>query len=208
LGKCLLIETQFLPSVLVFAQFLKQQEIWIEAQENFQKQTLRNRCHILTANGTMPLIVPIEKTESKKIRDVKIDYNQRWQQIHIGAIQSAYGKSPFFEFYFEDFRKIILTNCTYLYDLNEEILSKCLDFLKVKINLNHTSIYEKLPKIDCNDFRNHFSTKEVKFSDSKFNIYPSYYQVFGNNFVQNLSIIDLLFNEGTNAKEILYKYIY
>src|ERR1700753_2852027 len=94
-----LIEIQYFPVIDFFAGMINKESVLIEANENYQKQTLRNRCNILTSNGVQMLVVPVMKSESRLIRDIKIDYSQNWIQIHLRALQTAYGKAPYFEHY-------------------------------------------------------------------------------------------------------------
>lgn len=197
-------ELHYFPNVYFFQEFCKHDTILIEASENFEKQTLRNRTQILTAQGILDLSVPIQKTESKHIKDTKIDNNQRWREIHWRSIKTAYGKSPYFEFYCDKFEALILTKYTYLFDFNLQILTKCLEIMKIKKEIILNEIYQKsYSNEDVVDIRNKNlpiqSQIEYKIGNNK-----KYYQTFGNTFVDRLSIIDLIFNEGTNSKQILY----
>lgn len=196
-------ELHYFPSIPSFSCLLKADKIIVEANENFQKQTYRNRCYILSANGIKGLTIPILKTESKFIRDIRIDYSQKWEQIHCRSLQAAYGKSAFFEFYFPEFQKTILSKKQYLFDLNLELLSKCLIFLKVQKEMHISKTYQNEYTGDIVDKRNLFDEKLV-YPCASLESDKYYFQAFGNVFVKHLSIIDLLFNEGTNAKEYLY----
>jgi len=204
--KTIVADIQYFPLVDFFSRLLSHDKLVIEAHEHYQKQTFRNRSHILTANGVQILVVPVLKSNSLAIKDIKIDYSQRWQQIHLRAIQAAYGKAPYFEHYIDAFSKTILSKPVFLFDMNVDILSICLKALKLDISLDFTSSFTKR-QVECiNDIRgiiipqNKVPTEEERNSDSQ------YFQLFGSKFVNNLSVLDLVFNEGTNSKQILYKY--
>lgn len=194
----------YFSNVDFFYQFLNNDLFLIEAHENYQKQTFRNRCQILTSQGVQDLTVPILKSESKFYKDIKIDFDQRWQEIHCRSIKTAYGKAPYFEHYFDVFEKLIMTKNHFLFDLNHEILTKCLQLLKVEKQLVLTSDYKNC-ELNSNfiDLRNKKLLIDNHVEYIK-NNKKTYYQTFGKEFVNNLSIIDLIFNEGTNAKQFLY----
>ena len=116
----ILISTAYLPPVEYFSLIQDADEVLVEREENYLKQTYRNRCYLLSSDGAHPLSVPvylgsIHKTPVKKIR---IDYSKRWQQVHLRAIITSYRASPFFEFYFEELEKNILNKYEFLIDLN------------------------------------------------------------------------------------------
>lgn len=185
---------------------IKSENFEIESQENYQKQTFRNRCKILTSQGIIQLSVPIIKSENKFYRDIKIDFNQKWQINHWRSIQTAYGKSPYFEHYEEKIKKLIMTKSPHLFDFNFQIMSNCLEILKINKAINLTTIYhEKYDTIEFEDIRNKKLpiASDLEYIKNKTN---TYYQSFGNEFVAGLSILDLIFNEGTNASNILYTY--
>jgi hypothetical protein len=197
--KIILLESQYLPSIAYFSAIASADEVIIEAHENFQKQTYRNRCYINTSQGSIPLIVPLLNAGSKTlITDIEIDYSQRWQANHWRAIQSGYGKAPFFEYYSDDLHAVLFKKFNRLFDLNSELLTLCLRWLKIKIPIRGTSVYEKSPLQPIYDLR---STISPKNSERLHQIYQPaiYQQVFGNKFVQNLSLIDLIFCEGPGA---------
>ncbi|MBX9851431.1 MAG: WbqC family protein [Cytophagaceae bacterium] len=197
----LLIESHYLPNLEYFFHILQNDHILIESCENFQKQTYRNRCHILTANKVDILSVPVINLGRKVlIKEVEIDYSQKWLNVHWGAIKSGYGKAPFFEYYAEFFHDILYKKHRFLFDLNIELMTLCLKLLRVDKKIGFTSFYEKKPENKI-DLRSQISPKK---DNSPYIItWTPYTQLFGSNFVPDLSIIDLLFCEGTNAGEIL-----
>ena len=198
-----LIDLQYLPQVNYFALLLTEPELEIDGYEHFVKQTYRNRCRILTANGIDELSIPV-LGGSKKIltKDIRIDYSQKWLNRNWRAIQSAYGKAPFFEYYAEDLLAVYQKKHEFLFDFTHELLTQCLDFLQFDIKLKFTKSYHNLEETPQNDFR---STINPKSNPNIINTYkhPIYPQVFGNNFVNNLSVIDLIFCEGPQAGGII-----
>ncbi len=162
----------------------------IEACENFHKQTCRNRCYIDSPNGKLALSIPIDKSNfSDKgkclMRDIRISGQFDWRHQHWYALETGYYNSPFFEYLQDDFRPIYEKQWTYLIDLNEALTEKCLELLEIDTRLKRTSVYEGLTAIEP------VSQRE-------------YYQVFAqkHGFIQDLSIVDLLFNMGNEA--VLY----
>lgn len=198
-----LIDLQYLPSLEFFTFLLKYDTILVEKEEHFIKQTYRNRCHIVGANKVERLIVPVIGGNKKiKVRDIKIDYSQKWVNVHWRALQSAYGKAPFFEFFSEAYEKVLRKNDKYLFDLNWNILTLCLDLLRMEKNIEFTHSYIPDPNGDITDMRSFIHPKKDFRERDLYHPEP-YHQVFGKGFVANMSIIDLLFCEGPNAINIL-----
>ena len=198
-----IIELQYLPQPIYFALLLKEPDLEIDGYEHFVKQSYRNRCRILTANSVDELSIPgLGVTKKIITKDIRIDYSQKWLNRNWRAIQSAYGKAPFFEYYAEDMLAVYNKKHKFLFDLTHELLTQCLDFLQLEINLKFTSRYQDLKKEPLNDFR---SKIRPKSNPDILNTYNqiSYQQVFGNNFVNNLSVIDLIFCEGPQAGEMI-----
>ncbi len=199
-----LVELHHLPSIAYFVQLQRFSKILLEVNENYSRQTYRNRCYILTANKVQMLSIPVSKDDGKtKLKEVKVDYIQHWQNNHWRAIQSAYGKSPFFDFFSECFHDILFRKYKFLIDLNLDLLTKCLGLLNwhdKKITL--TSSYVKASECQYVDLRGKMDIKTMPPDDKKEG-YTKYNQIFGKNFVPNLSVIDLLFCEGANANMIL-----
>jgi len=197
----LVIELQYLPSTAYFAHILKADKVLIEAHENYQKQSHRNRCYILTANKIDLLTIPVlnAKGEKSPIQEVQIEYIQKWQNRHWRAIESAYKQAPFFEHYADYFKNEIYANEHSLFQLNWRLLKTCLMILGIKTEITLTNTYEKeYEKSLFSDLRGEISYKSPHFQDFK-----PYYQVFGDKFHENLSIIDLIFSEGPNSTSFL-----
>ena len=196
----MIIDLQYLPSLEYFCALLKSDTIVIEAHEYFEKQSYRNRCKILTTNKIDVLTVPVKNGNTKIIvKDLRIDYHQDWTRRHWGAIHSAYGKSPFFEFYADYFKKILDKKPDFLFDFNIDLLTICLKLLRLEKTIIFTEKYEKDVE---NDFRGQIHPKKV-YQENQLYQPVKYRQNFGNEFEPNLSILDLLFCQGNQSLSIL-----
>lgn len=197
------IELHYLPNIAYFQSLLHADEVWIEAHEHFQKQTYRNRCRILTANGVQDLIIPIQHTAPKMlIRDVKIEYAQNWVKQHWGALVAAYAKSPYFEYFADDFQQIYHKKHTFLFDFNWSMLTLCLHLLRLKPTICLTESYQTTLSSDSLDLLSEIHPKK-RIDTLPFYQENPYQQNFPTEFVSNLSIIDLLMCKGARAKEFL-----
>ena len=198
-----LIESQYLPSVAYFVVFAHAEEVWIESNENFEKQTYRNRCEILGPNNVQRLTVPVHGANSgKPIQRIKIDHNQKWINNHWKAIQSAYGKAPFFDYYADYLKLELFKPRQTLLELNQSLLTFCLKMLNLHISVNYTEKYDLNAPEGILDLRSEIHPKKGLDNLSWFRP-ESYYQVFGRDFAPNLSIIDLLFCMGPDALVVL-----
>jgi hypothetical protein len=199
----LLIESHYLPSIPYFAAISNAKTIILERHEHYVKQSYRNRCHILTSQGIDRLVVPLTSKHNKAtITELKPDYSQKWVTTHWRAIESAYRNAPFFDYYADDLRDLIFKNHHFLYDLNLEFLTICLKWLKFDMQIRETVAYEKVPSVEFYDLRNAIHAKKPELIKSWFQS-VTYPQVFGNKFVEGLSILDLIFCEGPNARAIV-----
>ncbi len=203
-----LLSTAYLGPVQYYTKLMKYKKVFIEAEENFQKQSYRNRCIILAANGILSLTIPVTKDQPKvKTKDIKIDNSLNWQNQHWTSIESAYSSSPFFEFFMDDFQVFYEKKYQFLLDFNMEIQQFILHQLEIETELALSTSYTGNAPDCMTDFRETIHPKKrMQKRDQDFNPH-FYYQVFGDKFgfVPNLSIIDLLFNEGSNAENILLK---
>ena len=192
--------TAYLPSIQYMSLFLETEEPSIELFETYQKQSCRTRCKVMTANGIQTLTIPVIKTNGNHTltKDIEISYKESWQQIHLRCRESAYRKSAYFDYYFPYFEKIYRQKFNTLVELNDYCLKVILKILKSKKEYSYTDDFEKITCDD--DYRISLSKNEENVFESK-----TYYQVFADRhgFVPNLSIIDLLFNEGPNATQFL-----
>lgn len=201
----ILLTTAYFPQIYYFISLLNANEVVVEMQENYNKQSFRNRCNILAANGLQTLTVPVKKQNENKmpIKDVQLDYSEDWQRNHLKTILSTYKSAPYFIFYVDKLKKIFETKYKYLLDLNNDILLILFDILKIDKSVKFSDIYitENEAKIlNINDCRYIIHPKKVLNYD-----FAKYSQVFSHKFgfIENLSILDLIFNKGTEAKEFL-----
>jgi WbqC-like protein family. len=203
-----ILSTAYLPPIQLFAPLVFNDKTLLEQHENYTKQTYRNRCTILGANGTLDLIVPIVKNSGIKIpiKDVLIDYATPWQKIHWKAIESAYKSSPYFEHIEDSLRPFYYEQTKYLFDLNQKLIDTLLDFLEIRPNIESTKEFTHDYPEGYIDLRG-ISPKHENKAYS-FNCVP-YYQVFSHKqpFVPDLSIIDLICNEGLFSVDIMRKTI-
>ncbi len=200
-----LIDLQYLPSLEFFTCVLNFDEIILESNEYFVKQSYRNRCYLQGANKIEVLSIPVIDGNKKVLmKDIKIDYSQRWETIHWRTINAAYGKSPFFEFFADYFQNIYEKKPIFLWDLNYSFLTICLKLLKQNKTIRQTEFYQKEPNMGVFDARSLINAKKT-FETNNFYKPVVYQQNFGNDFVPNLSVIDLLFCRGNQSLEILKK---
>jgi len=196
-----LLSTAYLPPISWFKIMLNAPEVFIEQHENYIKQTYRNRCHIIAANGVMSLSIPIVKTSGKKIKitDVKIDYATNWQKQHLKSIESAYRNSPFYEYLIDDLLPFYEKKHKFLFDFNFQIINTLLEIFEIKKEIKLTTGFVELAENNF-DYRNQIKPKQQPPKISQLANKP-YYQVFNEKFPfqTDLSIIDLFFNLGPES---------
>lgn len=201
-----LLSTAYCGPVHYFVQIVRHRFVYLEQHENYIKQTFRNRCVILGSNGPLPLVIPVEygRKPGLKIRDVRIAWYEKWQLNHWRAVYSAYNNSPFFDYYADDIRKFFETRWTFLFDFNLDFLEKILELLEIDQEILLTGGFEEVPG-SFDNFREAISPKNFPAGDMPGARPIPYTQVFESKFpfIPNLSILDLLFNAGPEAREIL-----
>lgn len=196
----IIIHPSYFPSISHFAAIAKADIVTFEMEDNFQKQTNRNRMYIYSPNGLQLLNVPIKHSKDKhqRIKEVKIENDFDWQKQHFKSLEAAYRTSPFFEYFEDDFVPVFQKKHTFLMDLNLEtmsIVSKCL-----KLEFDYDETLEYFHQIeDKIDYRYLINGKKDT------SVFEPYTQVFGekHGYLNNLSILDLLFNEGRYALDYL-----
>jgi len=196
----IVIQPAYFGPISQFALMAKSKDICLEVCDNYQKQTYRNRCYIYGANGKLLLNIPIihnKKKERQHTAEVKIETASDWQKQHLKSIKTAYQTSPYFEFYEDDFIIFFEQDYTDLLSLNIASLNLILKLLDLNINIIKTIDYNTLYE------------KDYRFIINAKTIHPfkmeNYTQMFDNKFgfIPNLSILDLLFMEGTNTLNYL-----
>ena len=204
------LSTAYFAPVQYYSKLLTEESVFIEKYDNYIKQTYRNRCTILSANGVLTLSIPVEHTKSEKCltRDVRIASHGNWQHLHWNAIVSAYNSTPFFEYYSDDFRPFYEKKHDFLFDFNEELRILICELTGIENSrIEYTKEYQSKLFSGDKDYRDTIHPKkDWRTSDSDFKATP-YYQVFGEKFgfTRNLSILDLLFNMGNESLLVLSK---
>jgi len=205
-----LLSTAYLAPVQYYTKFISYQRVFIEQFESYHKQTYRNRCLILAANGPIALSIPVEGGPSAKsqMKDLHLSYDHNWQHLHWRSILSAYKNSPFFDYYADDLAPFYHTrNWKYLIDFNNEIQNVILEAINIKPSITCTGSYVKSEDItpDIKDFRYTIHPKLQKQEPDEDFLPTPYSQVFQDKipFTPNLSILDLLVNEGPGALSVL-----
>lgn len=201
MGK-ILLSTTYLGPVQWYQKLHRSEIVVLDRYESFVKQTYRNRCLISATNGIQALTLPIVHGNSRRICDIKLSDHGNWQHLHWQALQSAYGESPFFEFYADDLAPFYEKRWTYLYDFNMELVQLLCQLLDIQCVFSETDRFysnEEWTNIGDSDLRNVIRPKNP-LPDSDFCPKP-YYQVYLGKwgFLPNLSIVDLLFNEGNES---------
>ncbi|WP_375242726.1 WbqC family protein, partial [Lacinutrix sp.] len=191
----------YCPSIATFVAIAKADSVVMEVQDNYQKQTYRNRCYIYAANGKLQLSIPVvfSQKNRQKYSEVKIANTYKWQDNHWKSLESAYRTSPFFEFYADELQPLFTETFDTILEFNLKCFELICDCLQLELDYSKTEVYDKEPK-NTIDYRALVNVKKETIIPLK-----PYTQVFKakHGFINNLSILDLLFNEGTNAVSYL-----
>lgn len=204
--KTAILSSAYFAPVQWYQKLNRYENIVIEQHDNFIKQTYRNRCVIATTQGLQALTIPVERPsdarlDKTQLKDICISDHGNWRHLHWKALLSAYGESPFFEYYADDIHPFFEKKYKFLLDFNMEINAKMMELLDIeKSSLSLSNEYSSYEG-DCDtvDFREVIRPKhpgeDKEWQPKKY--YQVYQQKFG--FQPNLSILDLLFNEGNEA---------
>ena len=204
----LLIEAHYLPNIQYLTKFLLFERVIIDDTENFGKQSYRNRCYLTGANGLISLIIPVHNSKSGlPINDIKIDNATRWQHVHWQSICSAYGKTPFFEHYAHGLEPFYSNNEEYLLPFNLRLTRLIMGWLKIAPD--RLVLKSAANETVTVDMHNQIHPKEKYNKEDQYFNMQAYSQAFMDRygFVANLSILDLIFNEGPAAINILQRSI-
>ena len=200
----LVIHPTYFPNILFFSQILNQDKILFEVNDNYIKQSLRNRTSIYHANGILNLSIPVKYSSKKKqiFKEIEICNETDWQKKHLKSIKFAYRSSPYFEFYENQFEKIFTKKEKFLIDINLKSIELLFELIDRKLRYNFTEKYNQnyTGYVDSREISNfNFSDKSLSFK--------KYTQVFETKygFKENLSMLDLLFNYGPNYYNFLIK---
>ncbi len=204
-----LLSTTYFGPIQWYQKLYRADTVLIERCESFQKQTYRNRCLIATTQGVQALTVPVRIEGSSLITNSRISDHGNWRHLHWNALKSAYGESPFFEYYEDDLRPFFLPDWEFLFDFNEAIRQKMCELLDIHPNVHYTESFTSpldisrtshlVPRTSHLDYRYAIQPKHPA-PDADFTPRP-YYQVYRekHGFLPNLSILDLLMNMGPES---------
>ena len=200
-----LLHPTYFPSIAHFVVVQEASKIYFEVNDHYQKQSFRNRTEIYGPNGKLALSIPVNYTQKNRqlTKDVKIAEDYPWQAQHLKSLETSYSMSPFFEFYIDDLRPVFTKKFTYLLDINLFIFNILSELLQLNFSFEKTISYESTPT-HCKDFR---FLANKKYNNSN---YKPYTQVFTDKhgYIPNLSILDLLFNEGPATEIYIQKQIF
>ena len=197
----ILIHPNYFPNIHQFTQIIKANNILFEVSDNYQKQTFRNRTYIYGANGKLGLFIPVIHSHKNRelFKDVKISYESNWMDLHLKSLQSAYRSSPYFEYFEDDFIKLYSEKEKFLADFNIKCIRLISSLLDLDLDYKISGEYVEKTN-DIIDLRDLSNARKEKKIDT-----PKYIQVFESKhgYINNLSILDLLFSEGPNSVSLI-----
>ena len=199
-----LLSTAYLPPVEYFA-FLLAGETLIDGKERYQKQSYRNRAVIMNGNGVLNLIIPtVHDQRMGVVKEVRIEHVTPWQRAHWRSIESAYNNTPFYLYYKDALKPFFEQKFEYLFDFNTQLTQTLLKLLQIDVNIGFTQTFSPYEE---GDLRLEIHPKQAHKPDYRYRLNKLYYQVFEDKFgfQPNLSVIDLLFNEGPQAAAYLHR---
>ena len=173
----ILIHPTYFPNIAHFAAMAQANEVTFEADDNFLKQTYRNRTYIYAANGKLLLNIPVIHSQKnrQKYRDVKISKDTNWQSLHWKSLLSAYSTSPFFEFYKDELEPLFNIKTDFIFDFNLKCIETIFECIQLNISTTKTEVFEQTVK-NKKDFR---YLVNAKIEEPEF---ATYNQVFGDKY--------------------------
>ena len=194
-----ILSSLYLAPVEYYSYLFRSEFIVIEINDNYQKQSYRNRCALAGANGPLSISIPIVKPDkdNSKMKDIRIADHGNWRHLHWNAILSAYNSTPYFQYFEDDFRPFYERKIEFIHDFNEELRQLICRFIGINKDVRYTETYINEEIEGYIDLREKIHPKK----ESDFKTEP-YYQIFASKygFINNLSILDLLFNMGNEAR--------
>lgn len=207
----ILLSSAYAPNIQYFSKLLSGEDVYIEAFENFQKQTYRSRCIINSPQGPLSLTIPVCSGASSEctIRDVCVSDHGNWRHRHWNAIKSSYGSSAFFEYLEAMIEPFYTKKYKWLFDFNLDLLQLLIKLAQLDVDIRLTDHYitdEEIQDNNIRDYRNIIRPKNPP-ADPSFIAHPYYQTINGDAFLPNLSIMDLLFEMGYETEIVLKKCI-
>lgn len=193
-----ILHPTYFSSIAHYVAMLKTDTFTFEVCDNYQKQTYRNRMHIYGANGLLSLSIPVVFSQKNRqlYKDIKVSNTTNWQDLHWKSILSAYSSSPFFEYYEHELQPLFENKVHFLMDFNFKCFETILECMQLNLSYNKTQKFNLQPE-QHTDYRTLVNNRKEIIQN-----FSPYTQVFDDKhgFLPNLSILDLLFNEGPNAE--------
>jgi hypothetical protein len=200
-----ILGSAYWPNIHYLYYILNADFVCIDLHEHFQKQSYRNRTKILAANGELSLTIPVKKwADHAAVKDIEISYAEDWQKQHWRSITSAYKNSPYFDFLEDELRTFYESEYKFLHEYNAEQLKWILKAFRLKKNIVYSDNYiEDSSGLDLREEIH--PKKEIGDKKLKELLEKPYYQTFSEKmgFVPNLSVLDLIFNEGIKGYQYL-----
>ena len=197
MDKKLILSSHYFPCIAYFVYLAKYGGCTIDLGEHYQKQSYRNRCRIYSAQGALDLSIPLITSSKTALKNVHIEMKNKWKTKHWRALCAAYNSSPFFDYYSIELKEVFFIEEKNLSIFNSQILKHLCGEIGIKIKVNTSNIYIN-PLENHLDLRGSLHPKKNLKQISTYHRYPQTFESI-QGFLPNLSILDLLFNEGPES---------